>query len=95
MPDRYSRQMIFGPLGPEGQARLRESTALVVGCGALGTHAAEHLARAGVGALRLVDRDVVEWSNLHRQALYDEKDARRGGPRPRHSPSTSGGSRPE
>jgi adenylyltransferase/sulfurtransferase len=65
-------------MGPEGQARLRSSSALIVGCGALGTHAAEHLARAGIGALRLVDRDIVEWSNLHRQALYDERDAREG-----------------
>jgi adenylyltransferase/sulfurtransferase len=78
MSERYSRQVIFAPIGPEGQARLRSSTALIVGCGALGTHAAEHLARAGIGKLRLVDRDIVEWSNLHRQALYDERDAREG-----------------
>jgi len=79
--DRHSRQVIFQPLGPEGQARLRESLALVVGCGAIGSHAAEHLARAGVGAIRLVDRDIVEWSNLHRQGSYDERDAREGTPK--------------
>jgi len=74
--DRYQRQRLFAPLGSEGDARLRKSHVLVVGCGALGSHAAELLARAGVGNLALVDRDVVEWSNLHRQTGFTEADAR-------------------
>ncbi len=75
-PDRYIRQTLFAPLGAEGQARLGAARVLIVGCGALGTHIAEHLARAGVGFLRLVDRDVVEPSNLHRQSCFTEEDAR-------------------
>ena len=79
--DRYSRQALFAPLGREGQRRLKAASVLVVGCGALGTHSAEHLARAGVGRLRLVDRDVVEVSNLHRQSGFTEADAREGAPK--------------
>jgi adenylyltransferase/sulfurtransferase len=73
--DRYSRQTRFAPFGPEGQERLAASTAVVVGCGALGTVQAGLLARAGVGTLRLIDRDYVEESNLQRQMLYTERDA--------------------
>ena len=73
--DRYSRQIRFAPFGAEGQEKLRQSTAVVVGCGALGTVHASLLARAGVGTLRLVDRDYVETSNLQRQLLYTEADA--------------------
>jgi molybdopterin/thiamine biosynthesis adenylyltransferase len=76
--ERYSRQLLFRPIGAEGHARLRGASVLVAGCGALGTHAAEHLARAGVGELHLVDRDVVEWSNLERQSGFTEEDAREG-----------------
>lgn len=72
--ERSSRQMLFTPFGREGQARLRRSRVLVVGVGATGSALAEGLLRAGVGALRLVDRDLVELSNLGRQALYDEED---------------------
>jgi molybdopterin/thiamine biosynthesis adenylyltransferase len=72
---RYSRQSRFAPLGEEGQARICQSTVAIVGCGALGTVQAEILARAGVGTLRLIDRDFVEWSNLQRQFLFDESDA--------------------
>lgn len=72
---RYSRQTLFPPLGVEGQRRLLESQALIVGCGALGTVVANTLARAGVGRLRIVDRDFVELSNLQRQVLFDEDDA--------------------
>lgn len=75
-PSRYSRQILFPPIGDEGQARFRGARVLVVGCGALGSHSAEHLARAGIGTLRLVDRDVVEWSNLQRQSGFEESDAR-------------------
>lgn len=73
--DRYSRQTLFAPIGPEGQRRIAESRILIVGMGALGTVLASHMVRAGVGAVRLVDRDYVEWSNLQRQMLYDEEDA--------------------
>ena len=78
---RYSRQTRFAPLGPDGQARLGRSTAVIVGCGALGTVQAALLARAGVGTLRLVDRDYVETSNLQRQVLYTEADAVAGIPK--------------
>jgi adenylyltransferase/sulfurtransferase len=73
--DRYSRQTRFLPFGPEGQERLGRATAVIVGCGALGTVQAALLARAGVGTLRLIDRDYVEESNLQRQLLYTEQDA--------------------
>ena len=76
IPPRYSRQILFDGLGREGQARLMASRVVLVGCGALGTIQASFLARAGVGTLRLVDRDFVEESNLQRQILYDEQDAR-------------------
>lgn len=72
--DRYRKQTLFAPLGEEGQARLRAGRALVVGCGALGSVIAESLVRAGVGLVRIVDRDFVEITNLQRQVLYDEQD---------------------
>jgi molybdopterin/thiamine biosynthesis adenylyltransferase len=72
---RYSRQIRFAPLGEEGQRRIRAARVAVVGCGALGSFQAEAMARAGVGCLRLIDRDFVEWSNLQRQFLFDENDA--------------------
>ncbi|MEO5922915.1 MAG: ThiF family adenylyltransferase [Bryobacteraceae bacterium] len=78
---RYSRQSRFVPLGEDGQRRIREASVVVVGCGALGTVEAEILARAGVGRLRLVDRDFVEPSNLQRQFLYSEADAEAGLPK--------------
>jgi molybdopterin-synthase adenylyltransferase len=73
--DRYLRQSRFAPLGEEGQQRISASTVAVVGLGALGSIQADLLARAGVGTLRLLDRDFVELSNLQRQTLYDESDA--------------------
>ena len=79
--ERYSRQILFAPLGEEGQKRLLDSRAVVVGCGALGTVLAGLLARAGVGRLRLVDRDFVELSNLQRQTLFEEADAREALPK--------------
>jgi adenylyltransferase/sulfurtransferase len=79
--DRYARQIILPFVGMEGQRKLRESRVTVLGCGATGTVLANHLARAGVGRLRLVDRDLVEWTNLQRQLLYDERDAREGLPK--------------
>ena len=75
-PNRYHRQVLLPQIGPAGQARLGAARVLLVGCGALGTVIAEQLARAGVGFLRIVDRDVVEWTNLQRQTLFDEADAR-------------------
>ena len=73
--DRYSRQVRFAGLGAAGQARIRAASVAVVGVGSLGTVIAEQLTRAGIGRLRLIDRDFVEWSNLNRQSLYDEADA--------------------
>jgi adenylyltransferase/sulfurtransferase len=72
---RYSRQEIFTPIGPAGQAGLRASRVAVVGCGALGSQLAETMVRAGVGVVRLIDRDIVEESNLQRQTLFTEADA--------------------
>lgn len=79
--DRYSRQKLFAPIGPEGQEKLQASTVLIVGMGALGTVLSNHMVRAGVGTVRVVDRDYVEWSNLQRQMLYDEDDAREALPK--------------
>lgn len=71
--DRYVRQMAFPGIGPSGQRKLLNSSVAVIGCGGLGTHIADTLARAGVGRLKLVDRDYVELSNLQRQLLFDER----------------------
>ena len=73
---RYNRQMLLAGFGEAGQRRLAGSTAAVIGCGALGTTIADTLARAGVGRLLVIDRDFVELTNLQRQVLYDEHDAR-------------------
>ncbi len=78
---RYSRQELFAGIGREGQAKIRASRVLVVGCGALGSSLAEMMARAGVGSLTIVDRDYVEESNLQRQSLFDEEDVARGMPK--------------
>src|SRR6185436_14621507 len=75
MNERYSRQILFNGIGSDGQRRLQESRALIIGCGALGSAHAESLARAGVGKLRIVDRDFVEASNLQRQTMFTENDA--------------------
>src|SRR5215510_6239630 len=72
--DRYSRQMRFGGIGEAGQQRLRDSHVTLCGCGALGTVLANVLVRAGVGHVRIVDRDFIEPSNLQRQVLFDEHD---------------------
>src|SRR5262245_43272279 len=72
--DRYRRQVRFAPLGEEGQRRLLASRVLVCGCGALGSVSADLLVRAGVGFVRIVDRDFLESENLHRQVLFDEHD---------------------
>ncbi len=75
LEERYSRQVLFAGIGAEGQRRLIESRVAIVGCGATGSVLASLLARAGVGRLRIIDRDYVEPSNLQRQMLFDEADA--------------------
>jgi len=73
--EKYSRQILFGGIGEDGQRCLLASSAVIVGCGAIGAAAANLLVRAGVGKLRIIDRDFVEPSNLQRQTLFDEADA--------------------
>ncbi len=76
MNERYSRQILFREIGKDGQKKLLDSRVLLVGCGALGASHAEMLARAGVSRLRIVDRDFVEFTNLQRQTLFSEQDAK-------------------
>ncbi len=78
---RYARQVRYSAIGERGQAKLLRSHAVIVGVGALGCVTANHLARAGVGKLTLIDRDIVDRSNLQRQMLYDESDAAAGTPK--------------
>ncbi len=80
--ERYSRQILFNEIGEAGQQRLLESSAVIVGCGALGTALANLLVRAGVGKLRIVDRDFVEPSNLQRQTCSRNPTRRKPCPRP-------------
>jgi molybdopterin-synthase adenylyltransferase len=79
--ERYARQILFEPIGEKGQQKLKDSRVLIVGCGALGTAIANHLARSGVGNITIVDRDYVEFSNLQRQMLFDEADAKNAVPK--------------
>ncbi|MFK9117112.1 MoeB/ThiF family adenylyltransferase [Peribacillus castrilensis] len=74
MNNRYSRQQLFKKIGFEGQEKIRHKNVLIVGAGALGSAGAEAFVRAGIGKLTIIDRDYVEWSNLQRQQLYNEKD---------------------
>ncbi|OIK16160.1 thiamine biosynthesis protein MoeB [Bacillus sp. MUM 116] len=76
MNERYSRQELFAPIGKDGQQRISSGHVLIIGAGALGSGSAEALVRAGIGKLTIVDRDYVEWSNLQRQQLYTEEDAK-------------------
>ncbi|HDR8181247.1 TPA: molybdopterin-synthase adenylyltransferase MoeB [Bacillus thuringiensis] len=76
MAERYSRQQLFKPIGSRGQEKIRNKHVLIVGAGALGSASAESFVRAGIGKLTIIDRDYVEWSNLQRQQLYSEQDAR-------------------
>ena len=80
-PQRYDRQIRFAELGPSGQKRLSTARAVVCGCGALGSVLADTLVRAGVGSVRLIDRDQVELSNLPRQTLYNEQDVAQSRPK--------------
>src|SRR5262249_42247793 len=81
MTQRYSRQVLFPPIGAAGQQQLGRSSVLLVGCGALGSVVAEILTRAGVAHLTLADRDYIDESNLQRQSLYTEDDCRQGLPK--------------
>ena len=74
--NRYARQSILAEIGVEGQRRLSRSAVAVIGCGALGTNIANSMVRAGVGRVRIIDRDFVELSNLQRQVLFDEEDSK-------------------
>lgn len=76
MTNRYSRQQLFKQIGFNGQEKIRDKHVLIVGAGALGSAGAEALVRAGIGKLTIIDRDYVEWSNLQRQQLYNENDAK-------------------
>ena len=78
---RYARQVVYRNLGPDGQRRLADRHVVLIGCGALGSLLANILVRSGVGYLRIVDRDVVELNNLHRQVLFDEQDVTEGLPK--------------
>jgi adenylyltransferase/sulfurtransferase len=73
--ERYSRQVLFAPVGERGQEALRKAHVAIAGCGALGSFHAAALARAGIGKLTIIDRDYIEPSNLHRQWLFEEADA--------------------
>lgn len=73
--ERYSRQILFSRIGSDGQKTLSGARAVIIGCGALGSAQAEAMARAGIGTLRIVDRDFVEFSNLQRQTMFNESDA--------------------
>lgn len=79
--DRYSRQVRFAPIGEAGQEKLASARVLIVGLGALGTVSADQIVRAGVGFVRLIDRDFVELSNLQRQSLFDEDDIQKALPK--------------
>ena len=79
--ERYSRQMLLSEIGREGQERLLSSAVAIIGCGALGTVIASSLVRAGVGRVKIVDRDYIELNNLQRQILFDEEDIARGLPK--------------
>ncbi len=78
---RYQRQYLFQKIGEEGQRKLLKSRVTIIGCGALGTVLVNTLGRAGVGFMRIVDRDFIEWNNLQRQVLFDEDDIRQNIPK--------------
>src|ERR1700739_1541785 len=79
--ERYSRQVLFAPIGKSGQEKLAAAHVALIGCGATGAAAASLLARAGIGTLTIIDRDFVEESHLQRQVLFDEADARESLPK--------------
>ncbi|MFC1917178.1 ThiF family adenylyltransferase [Chloroflexota bacterium] len=79
--DRYSRQILFSGIGEAGQQKLGASSVAIIGCGALGTVIATALVRAGVGKIRIIDRDLIEYHNLQRQILFNEEDVKNGLPK--------------
>jgi molybdopterin-synthase adenylyltransferase len=79
--NRYSRQIMFSPIGEDGQVKLSRGFAVIIGCGALGTNIANFLVRAGVGKIRIIDRDFIEIHNLQRQVLFNEEDIKAGLPK--------------
>lgn len=79
--NRYSRQTMFPAIGDDGQEKLSNSNVVIIGCGALGTNIATFLVRAGVGEVKIIDRDFIEYHNLQRQVLFDEEDIKRGLPK--------------
>ncbi|HEY4282123.1 MAG TPA: ThiF family adenylyltransferase, partial [Chthoniobacterales bacterium] len=79
--EKYSRQILFAGIGEDGQEKILKAGAVLIGCGALGTAVAGLLVRSGLGRLRVIDRDFVELSNLQRQTLFDEADARHSLPK--------------
>ena len=81
MIDRYSRQILFSEIGEAGQKKLGKSSVAIIGCGGLGTVIATALVRAGVGKVRIIDRDFIEYHNLQRQVLFDEEDIKAGLPK--------------
>ena len=81
MIDRYSRQTLFPGIGEEGQKKLGNSCVVIIGCGALGTVIATSLVRAGVGKVKVIDRDFIEYHNLQRQVIFDEEDIQNGLPK--------------
>ncbi|MBI2849793.1 MAG: ThiF family adenylyltransferase [Chloroflexi bacterium] len=81
MIDRYSRQILFSEIGEAGQKKLGKSSVAIIGCGALGTVIATALVRAGVGRVRIIDRDFIEYHNLQRQVIFDEEDIKAGLPK--------------
>ncbi len=81
MIDRYSRQVIFPGIGKAGQRKLGRGSVVIIGCGALGTVIATNLVRSGVGEVRIIDRDFIEYHNLQRQVLFDEDDVKNGLPK--------------
>jgi adenylyltransferase/sulfurtransferase len=76
--ERYSRQILFSQIGKQGQNKLSKSRISIIGCGGLGTNIVNNLVRAGVGFIRIIDKDKIELSNLQRQQLFDEEDIKKG-----------------
>ena len=75
--ERFSRQLVLKNIGPKGQKKILSSKILIVGIGGLGCPAAENLTRAGIGTIGLVDKDIINLSNIHRQSLFNSKDVKK------------------